>query len=129
MAQKLTKMIIMMILLSVFLTAIGSNSFAKMTKVETGFTTAEGKISPNNTSNIYVKTNDVVNIAIGVMQLVGVGIAVIMLIVLAIKYMSAAPGDRAEIKKHAVVYVVGAVVLFGAAGILEIIKNFALSLA
>ena len=51
-------------------------------------------------------------------------IAIIMLIVLAIKYISAAPGDKAEIKKHAVVYVVGAVVLFAATGILQIIKKF-----
>ena len=60
-----------------------------------------------------------------VVQIVGVGVAVIMLIVLAIKYISAAPGDKADIKKHAVVYVVGAVVLFAASGILEIVKNFA----
>ena len=33
-------------------------------------------------------------------------------------------GDKAEIKKHAVVYIVGAVVLFGATGLLGIIKNF-----
>ena len=59
-------------------------------------------------------------------QVVGVGVAVIMLIVLAIKYISAAPGDKADIKKHAVVYIVGAVVLFAATGILQIIKNFAL---
>ena len=58
-------------------------------------------------------------------QVVGMGVAVIMLIVLAIKYISAAPGDKADIKKHAVVYVVGAVVLFAAAGILQIVKNFA----
>jgi hypothetical protein len=48
-----------------------------------------------------------------------------MLVVLAIKYMSAAPGDKAEIKKHAVVYVTGAIVLFGSAGILSIIEQFA----
>ncbi|MCR5185688.1 MAG: hypothetical protein K6D97_01035, partial [Clostridia bacterium] len=60
-----------------------------------------------------------------VAQVIGVGVAVIMLIVLAIKYISAAPSDKAEIKKHMVVYVVGAVVLFAASGILQIIKNFA----
>ena len=60
-----------------------------------------------------------------VVQVVGSGIAVIMLIVLAIKYISAAPSDKAEIKKHAVVYVVGAVVLFAATGIIGIVRNFA----
>ena len=60
-----------------------------------------------------------------VAQVIGVGVAVIMLIVLAIKYISAAPSDKAEIKKHMVVYVVGAIVLFAASGILEMIKRFA----
>ncbi len=61
---------------------------------------------------------------LGVVQVVGMAVAIIMLIVLAIKYISAAPNDKAEIKKHAVVYIVGAVILFAAAGIVEIIKNF-----
>ena len=63
--------------------------------------------------------------ALVVVQVVGVGVAVIMLVVLAIKYIAAAPSDKAEIKKHAVVYVVGAIVLFAASGILGIIRNFA----
>lgn len=62
---------------------------------------------------------------ITIVQVVGTGVAIIMLVVLAIKYISAAPSDKAEIKKHAVVYVVGAIVLFAASGILGIIKNFA----
>ena len=63
--------------------------------------------------------------ALVIVQVVGVGVAVIMLVVLAIKYISAAPSDKAEIKKHAVVYVVGAIVLFAASGILGIIRKFA----
>lgn len=62
---------------------------------------------------------------LGVVQVIGVAVAVIMLIVLAIKYISAAPNDKAEIKKHAVVYVTGAVVLFAASGLLGIIKGLA----
>lgn len=68
---------------------------------------------------------NIVGAALTVAQVVGSGIAVIMLIVLAIKYISAAPSDKAEIKKHAVVYVVGAVVLFAASGIIGIVRNFA----
>lgn len=67
-------------------------------------------------------------VILGAMQVIGVAVAVIMLIVLAIKYISSAPNDKAEIKKHAVVYVVGAVVLFGASGILQLIKEFALKI-
>lgn len=78
-----------------------------------------------NTSGDTATTfNSILNTILGIVQVIGVAVAVIMLIVLAIKYISAAPGDKAEIKKHAVVYIVGAVVLFGASGLLGIIKNF-----
>ena len=77
----------------------------------------------NSTASNSIK--NVLNAVLNIAQVVGVAIAVIMLIVLAIKYISAAPGDKADIKKHAVVYIVGAVVLFAASGILGIIKSFA----
>ena len=47
-----------------------------------------------------------------------------MLIVLAIKYMVSAPSDKAQIKQHAVVYIVGACIAFTASGVIQIIKNF-----
>ncbi len=70
---------------------------------------------------------NIIGSIINIVQIVGTGVAIIMLVVLAIKYISAAPGDKADIKKHAVVYIVGAVVLFAATGILQIVKNFASS--
>lgn len=78
----------------------------------------------NNSTTAGTFTN-ILNTILGIVQVIGVAVAIIMLIVLAIKYISAAPGDKAEIKKHAVVYIVGAVVLFGASGLLGIIKGFA----
>ncbi len=63
--------------------------------------------------------------AINLVQVVGMAVAIIMLVVMAIKYISAAPSEKAEIKKSATVYIVGAIVLFAAAGILQVIKNFA----
>lgn len=65
------------------------------------------------------------SMVLSVAQIVGTAVAVIMLIVLAIKYISAAPNDKADIKKHAVVYIVGAIVLFAASALLGIVKNFA----
>ena len=61
-------------------------------------------------------------------KIAGVGIAMVMLIVLAMKYMMAAPGDKAEIKKHAGVYVVGAVILFAATQIIAIIAEFSINI-
>ena len=68
-------------------------------------------------------TREVVGIIVNVVRIVASGVAMIMILVLAMKYMMASVGDRAEIKKHAVVYVVGAVVLFGSSGILTIIQD------
>lgn len=62
---------------------------------------------------------------INVIQIVGMGVAIIMLVYVAIKYMSAAPSDKADFKKSATGYIVGAVVLFAASGILQLVKNFA----
>ncbi len=74
---------------------------------------------------IVTSTQTVVGAIITVVRIVAVGVAIIMLVVLAMKYMISAPGDRADIKKHAVIYIVGAVVLFASSGILGIIQNFA----
>lgn len=63
-----------------------------------------------------------------IFQVIGFGISIIMLIALAIKYMISSVSERAEIKKHAVIYVVGAVLIFGAAGISSLIREFALGI-
>lgn len=79
-----------------------------------------------NTSNGAVTSvNTIAKSVITITRVICMGVAVTMLIVLAIKYMSAAPGDKATIKKSAVTYVVGAIVMFAAAGILSIIERFA----
>ncbi|MCR5185690.1 MAG: pilin [Clostridia bacterium] len=83
--------------------------------------TVSGDASNEAVDKIKTTSQSVITIA----QVIGVGIAVIMLVVLAMKYMISAPNERAEIKKHAVIYIIGAVVLFASVGILEIIKNFA----
>ena len=67
------------------------------------------------------------NIA-GMAAVLGVAVAVAVLIWLAIKYMTAAPSDKADIKKSAVAYVIGAVLLFAASGVLALIQNFATDL-
>lgn len=66
--------------------------------------------------------------AISIMRVVCVTIAIVTLLTISMKYMMSAPGDRADIKKHAVHYVIGAFILFGVTGILSIINNFALQI-
>ncbi len=83
------------------------------------------QFNDNHNTSLDTSTRNIVGAIVSVVRIVGTGIALIMLAAVAMKYMSAAPGDRAEIKKHAVVYVVGAVVLFGGAQLIGIIQNFA----
>lgn len=61
---------------------------------------------------------------LGIVQVVAISLAVIMLIVLGVKYVSAAPAEKADIKQSAMIYVVGAILMFGASGIIQIIKTF-----
>ena len=81
-------------------------------------------ITPNNDGSLATKSQSIAGSILGVAQVIGISVAIIMLIVLAIKYISAAPNDKAEIKKHAVIYIVGAIVLFGASGLLGLIRTW-----
>lgn len=76
-------------------------------------------------TNSVDKVNNIVATIITSIRIVGVAVAVVMLLILAMKYMSAAPGDKADIKKGLINYVIGAVVFFGVVGILEIISKLA----
>lgn len=60
---------------------------------------------------------------IWVVQVICYGAAVVLLILLGIKFMTASPEGKAEIKKSAVIYVVGAILVFFAGVILQIIKD------
>ncbi len=113
MNKKMVK-ILSTILIVLMLLSTVSTVFAAIS-IPTGNTGASGA------SNL----NSIINAILGIAQVIGVGVAVIFLVVVAITYISAAPGDKAEIKKHAIIYVVGAVILFAASGILGIIQKLA----
>lgn len=70
------------------------------------------------------KVKDVSGSLIGIIQIAGTAIAIIMLVVLGIKYVIAAPNEKAEIKKSALIYVIAAIFLFAAVNILAVIQDF-----
>lgn len=78
-------------------------------------------VNPTNNATSYFENP--ISIIIGIFQVIAIGFGIIMLIVLAIKYMSSAPNDKAEIKQHAVIYLVGAIMAFSASGLMEIFKG------
>ncbi len=77
----------------------------------------------NNMSAVPTGLTNSVSIIISIVQFICYAAAVIMLIVLGVKFISASPDGKAEIKKSAVIYVVGAVLVFFAGIILEWVKN------
>ena len=81
--------------------------------------------SGSDASGAQTSVSNVIGVIIGIARVIGMGIALIMLAVVAIKYMVAAPDEKANIKNRAVAYIVGATILFAATGILTIIQKFA----
>ena len=69
--------------------------------------------------------NGIVSNVRWIIQTIAIAAAVIMLMFVGIKFVTASPEGKAEIKKTAVIYVVGAILLLAASGVLGIIQNLA----
>lgn len=61
----------------------------------------------------------------GVINVVGVVVAVVILMVIGIKYMMGSAEEKAEYKKTMIPYIVGAVLIFGATTIANVVFQFA----
>ncbi len=88
-------------------------------KREEEYTTEETGMNQVRTSASKIISN-----IIAIIQIIGLGVAIIMLASLGIKYMTGSIEEKVQVKKHATVYVVGAIVFFAAAGILQILQEF-----
>ena len=78
--------------------------------------------------NVTTAVTNVSGAVITIARVISAAVAVAMLAIVGMKYMSAAPSEKADIKKQAVVYIVGAVIMFACTGILGIIQKFAASI-
>lgn len=84
------------------------------------------QINPNTTATSHFEKP--ISVILGLFQVVAIGVGAIMLVALAMKYMVAAPSDKAEIKKHAVIYLVGACIAFGCSGLVQIFKGLVIEM-
>ncbi len=84
--------------------------------------------SANEDSDVTPSVRKIAAAVIDITKIISAGVAIIMLVMVAIKYMMAAPGEKADIKKHAVPYFVGAIIMFSCTGILSIIQKFSSSI-
>ncbi len=69
------------------------------------------------------RAKNIANTIIGLIQFIGVAIALGMLIIIGIKYITAEPSEKANIKDQSLVYLFGAILIFAATGILEAVKG------
>lgn len=63
------------------------------------------------------------NQIIGVITTVGVVVAVVVLLILGIKYMMGSASEKAEYKKTMIPYLVGAILIFGASAITQVVVS------
>ena len=80
-----------------------------------------GKLTGNTDAASAVTTT--ANNIVGIVQVICYATAVIMLIYLGVKFITASPEAKADIKKSAIMYVIGAIIVFAAGALLGVISN------
>ena len=83
-----------------------------------------GSTSLLGSTNAKNATVGILGTILTITRTVGAAVAIGILMIIGCKYLMASAGDRADIKKHAIAYVVGAVVLFGATNIIAALIAF-----
>lgn len=80
----------------------------------------------------FTSSSEITNLGqkiIGAIQVIGIVIAVVVLLVLGIKYMVGSAEEKAEYKKTMMPYVVGALLIFAASTIVNVLYNVIVNLA
>ena len=123
--NKIMKIVVAMLLIA-FVVVVASNAVMAQ-GIDPSTASLKSTFNQTDTSGASTAASNVIGMIINIAQVIGMGVAIIMLVVLAIQYIAAAPEGKAEIKKNATIYIVGAVILFAASGILGIIRRFAVN--
>ncbi len=109
--SKMTKIVVALFAIATVLAAV-STVFA-------------GISIPKASSGGVSSINNTVGNVLGIVTFICYAAAVIMLMMLGIKYVTSSPEGKAEVKKSAVIYVIGAVLVFAAGTVLTVIQNMA----
>ncbi len=87
-----------------------------------------GKIDEIGQGNANANTGKIITLGqtvVTIMQTVGIVVAVVVLLVLGIKYMMGSAEEKAEYKKTMIPYVVGAILIFAATTIVNVVYQLA----
>ena len=93
------------------------------------FAYTPGDVSTNDAVAGGDKVKDLGGDILGIIQIAGTIIAVGVLMVLGVKYMMGSAEEKASYKKTMIPYIVGAVLIFAASNIANMVYDFAISAA
>ena len=120
--NKLFKIIISVLIIAVLF--IFFSQTVSAIGVGTALNKFENQEIVKDNSEATNKIANMISVVINVIQVVGAGVAILMLVVLGIKWMGESPSGKAQIAKSAKYYVLGAILIFTAVGLLQIVKSF-----
>jgi len=106
--------IVFILILVVLITGICTNSFASL-----------GNMKPKVESEGITEMLKIGGVIVGTIQVIAVAIAVVMLVVIGVRYVTASPTEKADVKKTMLIYVAGALLLFAGSGLLGLIQSLA----
>lgn len=95
-----------------------------LTMVSTSVFAWSVSVNPNTKASGATTVTGFGNNIVGIIQVVGYVVAVVMLVIIGIKYITSSPDGKAEVKKTALFYVLGAVLIAGAATIVGVVFDF-----
>lgn len=116
-----TKKIIAIICMVMLILSIGVSSFAEPLK-PSEIRPPEGEINGQN------EIKGIGGQLVGIFQTVGVVVAVVILLVLGIKYMMGSAEEKADYKKSMIPYIVGAILIFAASTVTNVVYELAMGL-
>ena len=119
--KTLVKVLTIVLTIVVMLTIAVLPSFAITAKIGQVSTGAQSAIEGSETN----KLAEVGGKIVGILQVLGMVIAIVVLLILGIKYMTGSAEEKAEYKKTMVPYAVGAVIVFVATTLVNVIYNAA----
>lgn len=123
--MKSKRSFIICIIMLIFILLLGNCSFAVTASKSPAISAMQnmGKNEFSDTSGPS-KIGTIINTAIGIIQYAGSGLAVVMVSILGIKYLIAAPSDKADVKKQILPLVIGCAILFASVNLVQIVANF-----
>lgn len=112
--DKIAKITATILLVVMMLVMVSTSVFADWNVSVTSNTSAQGTGTVTNIGGSVV----------GIVQVVGYVVAVVMLVIIGIKYITSSPEGKAEVKKTALYYVLGAALIAGAVTVAGVIFDF-----